>query len=112
MRETSRWTYHFKPLLHWGSTLEVLGGSLHVELNLLLGKIDHVRGEQWLSVLLVVSLISIQQAIQPWEKLLGAVVGVKNDWNAICRGNGSDVVSTGNTTSDGGLLGTVGNTLS
>lgn len=67
---------HLEPLLHRGGTLEVLGGSLNVEVNLLLRQINHVAGEERLAVGLEVSLISVQKAIQPWEELLCAVIGV------------------------------------
>ena len=70
-------------MLHWGSALKVLGGSLDVVVNLLLGEIDHVRGEKWLSVLLEVLLVGIKKTIQPWEELLGTVIGVEHDWNAV-----------------------------
>jgi hypothetical protein len=98
-------------LLHWGSTLKVLGSGLDVEVNLLLTQIDHVAGEQRLAVLLEVCLISIQETIQPWEELLGTVVGVQDDWDAVCGSNGANVVGTGNTASDRSSLVTVGNTL-
>jgi hypothetical protein len=35
-------TYHLKPLLHWGGTLEILGSSLNVVVNLLLAQVDHM----------------------------------------------------------------------
>ncbi len=108
---TSDANLHLEPLLHWGSALEVSSGGLDVVVNLLLGKIDHVGGEKWLAVLSEVLLIGIEKTIQPWKELLGAVVGVDNDWNAVCWGDSADEVSTGNTTSDGGLLLVVGNTL-
>jgi hypothetical protein len=75
--------HHLEPLLHWGSALQVLSGGLDVPLNLLLGEIDHVGREQRLAVLGEVLLISIEEAIQPWEKLLGAVIGVEDDWDAV-----------------------------
>lgn len=75
--------HHLEPLLHWGSALQVLSGGLDVPLNLLLGEIDHVGREQGLAVLGEVLLISIEETIQPWEELLGAVVGVEDDWDAI-----------------------------
>lgn len=97
-------TYHLKPLLHWCSALKVLGGSLNVEVDLLLGKINHVGGEQWLSVLLEVLLISVEKAVQPWKELLGAVISMEDDWNTVCWRNSADVLSTCDTTSDGSLL--------
>lgn len=102
---------HLEPLLHWSSALEVLSGGLDVVVNLLLREIDHVGREEWLAVGLEVSLIGIKETIQPWEELLGAVIGVEDDWDAVCWGNGADVLSTGNTSSNGSLLLIVGNTL-
>ena len=102
---------HLEPLLHWGSALEVLSGGLDVVVNLLLGEIDHVGREEWLAVGLEVSLIGIKETIQPWEELLGAVIGVEDDWDAVCWSNGADVLSTSNTSSNGSLLLIVGNTL-
>ena len=67
---------HLEPLLHGSSTLEVLGGGLDVVCHLLLGQIDHVRREKGLVVLLEVSLIGVEHTIEPWQKLLGAVIGV------------------------------------
>lgn len=102
---------HLKPLLHWGSALEVLSGGLDVVVNLLLGEIDHVGREEWLAVGLEISLIGIKETIQPWKELLGAVVGVEDNWNAVCWGNSADVLGTGDTSSNGSLLLVVGNTL-
>ena len=98
-RLESESTYHLKPLLHWGSALEVLGSSLDVEVNLLLTEIDHMAREERLSVLLEVLLISVKHAIQPREELLGAIIksvniefqgvlnlpmiSVQDDWNTI-----------------------------
>ncbi len=62
-------------------------------------------------MLLEVLLISIEETIQPWKKLLGAVIGVENDWNAIGRSNRTNVLSTSDTTSNGSLLLAIGNTL-
>lgn len=44
--------------------------------------------------------------------LLGAVVGVEDNWDTVGWGNGADVVSSGNGTGDGSLLVGVGDTLS
>ena len=62
-------------------------------------------------MLLVVCLISIEKTVQPWEELLGAVVGVEDNGNAICGGDGTNVLSASNATSDRSLLLAVGNTL-
>ena len=104
-------THHLEPLLHWGSALQVSGGGLDVVINLLLGKIDHVGREKRLALLLEVGLISVEKTIQPRQELLGAVIGVQDDWDTVCWGNGADVVGTSNATGDGGLLLAIGNTL-
>ena len=62
-------------------------------------------------MLLEVLLVGIHKTIQPWEKLLGAVVGVQDNWDTVGWSNGTDVVSGSDTTSDGGLLLAIGNTL-
>ena len=80
-------THHLKPLLHWSSTLQVLGSGVDVILNSLLTKIDHVAGKQRLAMLLEMLLICIEHTIQPWQKLLGTVIGVQDDRDTIC---GSD----------------------
>lgn len=104
-------SYHLEPLLHGGSTLEVLGGGLDVVLDGLLREIDHVGREQGLAVLLEILLISVKHAVQPGQQLLGAVVGVQDNGDAVCRGNGTDVVSGGNGALDGGGLVLVVNAL-
>lgn len=45
-----------------------------------------------------------EHAVQPWQKLLGAVVGVENNWDAVCGSNSADVVGTGDSTLDGSAL--------
>lgn len=102
---------HLEPLLHGGSTLEVLPGDGNVLILLLLRKIDHVRREQRLAVGLEVGLISVQHAVQPGKQLLGAVIGVEDDGDAVCRRNGADVVGSGDGTVDGRELVGVGDTL-
>jgi len=74
-------------LLHWGSTLQVLCRGLDVELDFLFTQIDHVARKQRLAVLLEVLLIRVQKAIQPWEELLGTVIRVEDDRNAIGFGH-------------------------
>lgn len=68
--------------------------------------------EERLALLLEVGLISVEKAIQPRQELLGAVIGVQDNWDAVCGGNGADVVGTSNATGDGGLLLAIGNALS
>lgn len=103
--------YHLEPLLHGGSTLEVGGSGLDVVVDGLLRQINHVRGVEGLAVLLEVGLIGVQKAIEPREELLGAVVGVKDDRDAVGGGNAADVVSSGNTTGDGSGLAVIADAL-
>ena len=108
---TSNADFHLEPLLHGGSALEVSSGGFDVVVNLLLREIDHVGGEEGLAGSLEVSLVGIEHAIEPREELLGAVVSVKNDWDAVGGGNLADEVSTGNRASDGRSLVSVAHTL-
>lgn len=108
---TSDTNLHLEPLLHGGSTLQVLGSGLNVEVDGLLRKIDHVRREQGLAVLLEVSLISLEHAIEPRQKLLSTVVGVEDDGDAVGGSDGADIVGTGDGTGNGSSLVAIGNTL-
>lgn len=111
---TSDADLHLEPLLHGGSALEVLGSGVNVVLDFLLRQVDHVRGEQRGAVLLEEALVLVEHAVEPWQELLGAVVGVQDDGDAVDGGNGTDVVGGGNGTGHGSLLlvGAVGNALS
>lgn len=66
--------YHFEPLLHGSSTLQVFSSGLDVPLNFFLTEIDHVAGEERFAVLLEVLLISIEHTIEPWEELFGTMI--------------------------------------
>lgn len=70
-----------------------------------------MAGVEGLAVELEVGLIGIEQTVQPGEQLLGAVVGVKNDGDTVAGGNAADVVGSGNTTGNGGVLAVVAHTL-
>jgi hypothetical protein len=102
---------HLDPLLHGSNALEVGSGGVDVVLDLLLGKVNHVGGEEGLAVDLEVGLVGVNHAIEPGKELLGAVVGVKDDGDAVGGSNGTDVVSTSNGTGNGGLLVLVVDTL-
>ena len=97
-------TYHLQPLFHRCGPLEVLGCGLNVPVNFLLGQIDHVGGEEWLVVLLEVRFICVHHAVEPWQQLLCAVVGVQYDWDTVGWSHRSDVVGCGDGTSDRGFL--------
>lgn len=104
-------TYHLEPLLHRSSTLEVGGGGLDVVVDGLLRQVDHVGGEEGLAVLLEVALVLVEHAIEPGQELLGAVVGVENDGDAVDGGNAADVVGSGNGAGNGGSLAVIAHAL-
>lgn len=62
-------------------------------------------------MLLEVGLVGVEHAVQPWQKLLRAVVGVENNGNAVYGCNGADVVCGSNGSSNGSLLVLVVNAL-
>lgn len=62
-------------------------------------------------MLLEEGLIGIHHAVEPWEELLGAVVGVEDNGDAVGGGDGADVVSGSNGTGDRSLLVLVVDTL-
>ena len=53
---------------------------------------------------LEIRLICIQHPIKPGQKLLGAVIGMENDGNAIGWSDGADVVGSGDSSGDRGTL--------
>lgn len=101
---TSDTNLHLEELLHGCGTLEVGSSGLEVLLDRFLGQIDHVRGEEGHTVGLEELLVLVEHAVQPWEQLLGAVICVEDDWNAVGRSDGADVVCSGNGTSNGRFL--------
>jgi hypothetical protein len=70
-----------------------------------------VGREKGLVVLLEVGLIGIEHAVQPWQKLLGAVVGVEDNGDAVDGCNGADVVCGSDGSGNGSLLVLVVNAL-
>ena len=63
----------------------------------------HAR-EEGLALLLVVGLVGVEHAVEPGEELLGAVVRVENDGDAVRRRDGADVVGRSDGAGDGRLL--------
>ena len=84
--------------------LEVLLGDLHVLLDGLLGEVEHVGAEQGLAVLGEVLLVSLEEAVEPGEERLGAVVGVEDDGDTVELGEGAHVEGTRDAAHDGSLL--------
>jgi hypothetical protein len=62
-------------------------------------------------MLLEVGLIGIHHTIEPWQKLLGAMVGVQHNGNAVDRSDRANVVSSCNGTTNRRLLRAVLDTL-
>lgn len=62
-------------------------------------------------MLLEVLLVGVEQTVEPWQKLLGAVVGVQDNGDTVCGSNSSDVVCCCDATSNGGSLVLVVNAL-
>jgi hypothetical protein len=60
---------------------------------------------------LEVALVLVEHAIEPGQELLGAVVGVKDDGDAVDGSNTADVVGSGNGAGNGGSLAIVAHTL-
>ena len=122
---------HLEPETKGSHALEVLDTSGNVLLLALLGEVKHVRRKKRLAVSLEVFLVSLEHAVEPWQELGRAVVGVKNyrttglilgaglgeasvrqnDLHAVLLGDSTDVVGRGNGTKDGGLLLVVGEAL-
>jgi len=94
---------HLQPDLHLDETLKVLYADCNVLLIGLFAEIKHVRGVEGLSVLLEVSLVGLNHAIEPGEELLRAVVGVKDDGNAVVGGHLADVEGHGDGTGGSGV---------
>jgi len=103
---------HLEMAVDLGHAMEVLDADLDVLLLAVLRKIEHVRGEEGLAVLLEVLLISSKHTIEPRKKLLGTVVRVQDDGDTVGLGDGTDVVGTSDGTENGSSLTLVGDALS
>lgn len=90
---TSDTDLHLEKTAEGCKALQVLETDLNVLLLGFLGKIQHVRREEGLTVSLVVFLISLNHTIEPREELLGAVVRVGDDRDAISLCNSANVLS-------------------
>ena len=56
-------------------------------------------------MLLEIVLVCVHHTVKPWKKLFCTVVGVENNWNAICGCDGADVLSSCHGSCDrGGLI--------
>jgi len=71
--------FHLEPKTEGCHALEVLGACRDVVLFGLFREIEHVGREKRLLMLLEVSFIGLEHAIEPRKEFLGAVVAVEND---------------------------------
>ena len=95
---------HFQQDANLRHAGEIVLANVNVLLDGLLGKVDHVRREEGLAVLLVVTLRGGEETINPGKELLGAVIRVEDDGNAVLLGHGADVEGAGNGAGDSGLV--------
>lgn len=102
---------HLKPDANLGHALQVLNANLNVLFLGLLRQVEHVRAEKRFASLRKVLFISRKHTIEPRKQLLGTVVRVQNDGNAVAGSNRANVVRSGGGTSDRSLLLVVGKTL-
>ncbi len=86
--------------VHLGDAGQRPGADLDVLRQRLLRKVEHVRAEEWLAVAREVLLPGRDDAVDPGENLLGAVVGVEHDRNAVDLGQGPHVQRAGDRTGD------------
>ena len=77
---------------HLRHALEVAHADVEVLLDRLLGQVEHVRAEQRATGALEVGFAGIEQAIDPAELVLGAVVGVQDHASAVGGGQRVHVV--------------------
>jgi hypothetical protein len=70
-----------------------------------------VGREKWFTVNSEVFFISLKHTIEPWKKLLGTVIRVKNNWNTVSLSDLTNVESTSNGTKNRSFLVLVGDTL-
>ena len=85
-------------------TLEVFLASAQIFVDLLLGKIKHVGTVEGFTFLLVKFLTSVEQTIDPRQKLTGGVIGVEDDGNVIGLCHGVNVLGPRYGAGDGRLL--------
>mmetsp|Transcript_26744 Transcript_26744/g.37570 ORF Transcript_26744/g.37570 Transcript_26744/m.37570 type:complete len:283 (+) Transcript_26744:620-1468(+) len=91
--------FHLQPNLHGYHALEVLDANSNVLVIRFFGQIQHVRGVKRFTVLCKVSLVSLKHGIEPRQKLLCAVIRMKNNGDTVVSGDSTDVKCHGNGTS-------------
>mmetsp|Transcript_86876 Transcript_86876/g.137796 ORF Transcript_86876/g.137796 Transcript_86876/m.137796 type:complete len:403 (+) Transcript_86876:277-1485(+) len=79
--------FHLQQQVDLGHALQVLLADGDVILQGFLGQIQHVGGEEGLTILLEIFLTGLNQTVEPWQPGLLAVVGVQDHWHAIQLGH-------------------------
>jgi hypothetical protein len=70
---------HLEPDAKGSHTFEVLDAGGNVVLLALLGKVEHMRGEERLLVLLVIGFVSLKHTIEPRQEFVSTVIRVQDD---------------------------------
>jgi hypothetical protein len=96
---------------HLGHAGEVAAAELDVLLQGLLREVQHVRAEQGPPGGGEVGLARVQQAVDPGQELLGAVIGVQHHPGPVARGQLVHVPGPRDGAGDGGLHPVVGEAL-
>jgi hypothetical protein len=76
---TSNADLHLEPDAEGGHTFEVLDAGGDILLLGLLGKVEHMRGEERFPMLLEVGFISLEHAIKPWQEFVSTMIRVQDD---------------------------------
>ena len=75
---TSDADFHLEPQTDFRHTSKIFDTGGDVLLFWFLGKIEHVRGEERLLMLLVVLFVGFEHTVEPGKELMGAVIAVKD----------------------------------
>ena len=101
---TSDTNLHLQPQIHRSHPLEVLGTGGDVLLIKLLTEVQHMRGEERLSISLEIFLISLEHSIKPGEEFLSTVITVENHRHTIVLGHQPHVLGPSYGSQDSSLL--------
>mmetsp|Transcript_37551 Transcript_37551/g.79809 ORF Transcript_37551/g.79809 Transcript_37551/m.79809 type:complete len:256 (+) Transcript_37551:758-1525(+) len=82
---------------------QVLDAHLDVLLQRLLREVDHVRGEEGLTVQLEVALVGVEHAVQPGEEGFRAMIRVKDHRHTVLFSHRPHVVRTRDGACDAGM---------
>ena len=96
--------FEFQKDVKLGELFHVILADADVFFEGFLGEVKHVRGEKRFTVFLVVFLVGCEKTVNPWQPGLLTVVSVKNNRDAVELGNFTDVLGSGNASSDGGIV--------